>query len=227
MMMVEPSAAATAARARLHPYVLQPSTETCRTTTDCIGDAPFCRNGSVCLRGLCWTLPGVPCQAPDWCDERAHRCQPRACQSWRDCDDGLYCTGDERCVQGRCVLWPGSDCRSTGHYCDEAVRRCTRVPALGRALARMAAAHAALPALHAWDSNSSNSSNSSNTTQPIGSISNEALAGILSAIGLLVFVVLFFALIAWASRRQLPTILIDSDRSAQRAGQVYLPEAYY
>lgn len=54
-----------------------------------------------------------------------------ACATNQDCDDGVYCNGAERCAGGLCA--PGVDpCDDryscTRDVCDEAGRRCTRVP---------------------------------------------------------------------------------------------------
>ena len=54
-----------------------------------------------------------------------------ACSTNQDCDDGVYCNGAERCVGGLCA--PGVDpCDDryscTRDVCDEAGRRCARVP---------------------------------------------------------------------------------------------------
>ena len=50
-----------------------------------------------------------------------------------DCDDGLYCTGAEHCVNGTCVAGTPVNCPDDGHsctaeVCDEANDKCSSVP---------------------------------------------------------------------------------------------------
>jgi hypothetical protein len=208
-----------------YAHLLQPTERRCRATRDCIGERRFCLNGSVCLRSRCWRLPHFPCASVAWCDERRRECMPRVCQSWRDCDDGVYCNGEELCIEGLCVLNPGSDCSGTGDLCDERAQRCTRVLAVEGARQRLLAAGDDLrvqATLHAM-----NASNTSNTTVPVGSISNAELAWILVGIGGAVCVFVFFWFIANTSRRRAPAILIDHKSAADGGTQVYTEELNY
>ncbi|MEE9293999.1 MAG: hypothetical protein V3W34_03410, partial [Phycisphaerae bacterium] len=40
-----------------------------------------------------------------------------------DCDDGLYCTGDETCDDGLCVT-TGNPCLAGGKICNEGAQSC-------------------------------------------------------------------------------------------------------
>lgn len=60
---------------------------------------------------------------------------PAPCSTDTDCDDGLYCTGTEKCVGGTCakgqpVVCTGGDdgIACTDFACDEAARGCVQVP---------------------------------------------------------------------------------------------------
>lgn len=58
----------------------------------------------------------------------------RPCQQDADCDDGLWCNGQERCVEGRCRPGEPVDCSHAGDacnpgVCDEQTDACTTEPA--------------------------------------------------------------------------------------------------
>ena len=206
-------------------HMLSPTEQHCTKTRHCIGEQHFCHNGSVCMRERCWRLPNFPCAHTEWCDERLRSCRRRTCESWRDCDDAVYCNGEERCIAGYCVLEPGSDCTGAGDLCDERAQRCTRVQSVQAARARLLDSgydvHATSVAVHAMDSNTSN------TTAPVGSISNTELAWILVGVCSLVCVFIFFWFIANSSRRRAPAILIDHKSEADGGSQVYTEEVNY
>jgi hypothetical protein len=88
----------------------------------------FCRAGLTCERGQCVdanvpvaTLPPFDPRLPE---EDAGAPTPRTCTRDAECDDGVPCNGDERCVDGECV--PG-----TPLVCDDRVA-CTRDVCTGR-----------------------------------------------------------------------------------------------
>jgi hypothetical protein len=112
---------------RLHPHLLINMGIPCAITADCLSHVKsggWCRSGMVCHRSQCHRIPNFPCASPvEWCDEREHRCVPRNCTSWRDCDDGVFCNGAERCIAERCLSDGRFDC-SAG-YCSEELKRCS------------------------------------------------------------------------------------------------------
>lgn len=209
---------------RIHGQLLQATEQACSSTQQCIGEAPFCRNGSVCLHRQCWRLPDFPCVRPDWCDERQRRCIVKHCESWSDCDDGVFCNGEELCVQGRCLLNPGSDCMSNGDLCNEHKQQCTRARSTLDARQRLAQAALDFESF-SYSVRAANDSNTSNVTQPpVGSISNTDLVIIFASIGGLVCLFIFFFLIIQATRRQPPAILIEHKSGGS---QVYRSEMKY
>jgi hypothetical protein len=54
----------------------------------------------------------------------------KTCVTRADCDDGLFCTGVEECLDGRCVSARNAACRSScaDVSCDEAAGACVLVP---------------------------------------------------------------------------------------------------
>ena len=100
----------------------------CNTTKDCHThyNEDWCHRGQVCLQTRCWAVPDFPCPRTEWCDERDKRCIRRDCTSWRDCDDGIFCNGEELCVGGQCVVDPNFDCTQSGYMCNEAEHRCSQ-----------------------------------------------------------------------------------------------------
>ena len=72
---------------------------------------------SVCIPG------SVPCGASETCDEENDECAIEAgCGIDADCDDGLFCNGDELCLGAECM--PGSDPCEKGEVCDEDTGEC-------------------------------------------------------------------------------------------------------
>jgi hypothetical protein len=215
-----------AGAARIYPRMARASNESCTDEADCTRAAPFCLGGAFCRQGRCWRLPDWPCPSTDWCDERLRACVERKCQSWRDCDDEIFCNGIELCVAGRCILRPGSDCSADGDICDESARRCSRVKGVEAVRAQLLAGSTAGGDVRAQDTPTvAPTSAPTNSTIPVGSITNAQLAWIIIGIGLGVIVVGGLALVLSASKRQQPTALIDYRGGG--AGQVYLPEVQY
>ncbi len=76
---------------------------------------------------------GAPDPCPDGCDDgnpcTADRCTEAGCvfeSAPRDgerCDDGVYCNGEDRCMNGSCSVHAGDPCIG-GTRCDEAGARC-------------------------------------------------------------------------------------------------------
>ncbi|MDH5493752.1 MAG: hypothetical protein OEY14_17495 [Myxococcales bacterium] len=117
-------------------------------------DGRFCNGAERCVMGACVTgAPescddGISCTL-DRCDEEARACASipddtrcdaasscdatvgclgRACDGDAGCDDGNFCNGEERCVDGRCALGAPIDCDDgvacTADLCDGPSRRC-------------------------------------------------------------------------------------------------------
>lgn len=107
----------------LHPHLLKNLGLPCGTTAHCLAHQPaWCQSGVLCYRAQCHRVPDFPCPATQWCDERERRCFARNCSSWRDCDDGVFCNGAERCVAGRCLNDGARDC--AGGICSERDKQC-------------------------------------------------------------------------------------------------------
>lgn len=203
---------ATRAAPLLPGALLRATNTSCRTRSDCRPQGSWCARGLLCLGGRCHALPDFPCASAEWCDDRERRCRRRECASWRDCDDGVFCNGVEICAQGFCVTQAGTDC--TQGLCDERTQRCSRP----RALVDVADVPTEAP--------TSAPTNASNSTVPVGSITNQALAWIIGSIGALLFILVFFTAAVQASRRVMPTILVDRD-AARGASRVYVPQVNY
>ncbi|RJP38613.1 MAG: hypothetical protein C4547_04350 [Phycisphaerales bacterium] len=99
----------------------------CRSDADC-DDGVFCNGREVCQSdGTC--ADGPPCESdicPDCvCSESLRLCTMiPPCASSTDCDDGLFCNGQEQCVDGGCV--PGEPVDCGDDPCSEALRACER-----------------------------------------------------------------------------------------------------
>jgi hypothetical protein len=200
----------------VHPQLLRATDITCETTEDCLAqyDYAWCHSGLVCLRGLCQQLPSFPCPYTEWCDEREKRCLPKNCSGWRDCDDGLFCTGVERCVGGRCVSDHLMDCGAG--ICSEEERRCSYPLSLVKERERLLSQEGE-PITNKVEKVATKSLGD-------GSVSNTTLAWIIGIVGGLVAIAIFCWVIVQANRRVPPTILIDRNESGSG---VYLPEAHY
>jgi hypothetical protein len=63
----------------------------------------------------------------DHCDEDADVCLE--CIADAECDDGLFCSGEEACVANECVS-SGDPCTEQGLYCSEADNQCLPAPTI-------------------------------------------------------------------------------------------------
>lgn len=81
---------------------------------------------------LTFWLAVTACGAKSELAEREAIPRPPECITDRDCDDGLFCTGTETCLEGRCVpgapvvCMDGDPC--TEDLCNESTRGCTYRP---------------------------------------------------------------------------------------------------
>lgn len=198
----------------------------CETTRDChtyYNDA-WCHRGLVCLQTRCWSVPDFPCPRTEWCDERDKRCVKRNCTSWRDCDDGIFCNGEELCVDGQCVADPDFDCTQSGYMCNEAEKRCSQP--LSVAGERDRIRHSGQMHTLSHDTYTiANASNSSNTTIPVGDVSTSTLIWVVVAVAALLFVIMIFWLIQQAAGRRPQAIMVDRD--AVNGDRIFVPETYY
>jgi hypothetical protein len=113
----------------------------CTADTDC-DDRIFCNGVEVCIAGRCSAGTAVDCGddvacTVDVCDEGADACVHLPFDA--RCDDGLWCTGEERCDPERgCqpgtprVCDDGFEC--TADRCDEATDRCVATVVAGQCL---------------------------------------------------------------------------------------------
>lgn len=110
--------------AAAYPHVLVPTNRSCSVAADCLAAThSWCDAGQACLRQRCHLVPNYPCPYFQRCDAEARRCVPRACTRQRDCDDGLFCNGEEACVNHTCTSDFAHDC--TGGTCSEQARTCS------------------------------------------------------------------------------------------------------
>ena len=105
------------------PNICDEANDTCReiecqTAAECNDDNP-CTTDS-CVEGFCVNEPTTgPCDDGLYCTVN-DTCINRACVGVaRNCDDGLYCTGSESCVEAtdQCVH-SGNPCPDDGLYCN-------------------------------------------------------------------------------------------------------------
>jgi hypothetical protein len=93
------------------------NSDACVSSDDpCLDDGVFCNGIEICDEetNTCES-EGNPCESLDLlCDEESDACV--GCLEDGDCDDELYCTGDETCVSGECVS-SGDPCTDDGVYC--------------------------------------------------------------------------------------------------------------
>jgi Cys-rich repeat protein len=100
---------------------------------ECVpGEPPFCPSENpVCderITGCVGCLTNADCAEGETCDEALNSCVAASgCTADIDCDDTLFCTGVESCVEGACVDGPGDPC-AEGETCDEALDSCITVP---------------------------------------------------------------------------------------------------
>lgn len=214
-----------AAEAGLNQNFLTPTSVNCSTNADCAAhyNNAWCHRGLVCLQQRCWSVPNFPCPRTEWCDERERRCVPKECRDWRDCDDGVYCNGQELCVAHRCMADPKFDCTQSGYMCDEARRLCTQPLALVAERQRIKVA--AAQRQRAQGLYTAATEAPTNNTVPVGEISSSTLIWVVVAVGGFLAIVMLFWLIKQAAARRPQTVLVDRD--ALNGDRVFAPEVYY
>jgi hypothetical protein len=122
-----------------------PLTE-CYSDADCANDDLFCNGETNCIRGICKSASrpcqndGLFCNGKELCDEENDECLPGedpcpsgtcdedndiclieilpTCETDTDCDDGLFCNGEETCnLDGTCQSGSGNPCADDGLFC--------------------------------------------------------------------------------------------------------------
>lgn len=96
----------------------------CLDDSDC-DDSLFCNGEERCIDRAC-TVPLSPCSDDEICDEITDTCYTEEsytdCGYDGDCDDGLYCNGEEQCIDGICTA--GSAPCGTDQVCNEGLQTC-------------------------------------------------------------------------------------------------------
>jgi hypothetical protein len=115
------------------PFVLNKTDVRCCNTSTCINvlaNNLWCQSGLACIDTYCYRIPNYPCATQvETCDEVNHRCEQHACTANTECDDGVYCNGVEKCVNGFCK--PGLTTQCNGGICDETTKVCSYPNMLG------------------------------------------------------------------------------------------------
>lgn len=96
----------------------------CIDHSDC-DDGLFCNGEEVCIQNQCFD--GMdPCAEDETCDEEHDGCVPSApipyCLDDTDCDDRLFCNGEEVCINGFCVQ--GKKPCTEDQICRENLKQC-------------------------------------------------------------------------------------------------------
>lgn len=88
----------------IYPHILRQTNISCLKTDDCLAfyNHSWCHSGLTCIRSVCYSLPAYPCDHTEYCDEKKHECIKQSCRSSADCNDHLFCNGDESCVNFVC-----------------------------------------------------------------------------------------------------------------------------
>jgi hypothetical protein len=96
---------------------------------DC-NDGVFCNGEEKCnVQGECDESPGDPCGLDETCNEEADTCDgAELCIIDLDCDDGIFCNGEEKCgLGGECDSGPGDPC-GPRETCNEDLGMCVEEP---------------------------------------------------------------------------------------------------
>ncbi|HOX44887.1 MAG TPA: hypothetical protein PK668_14905 [Myxococcota bacterium] len=90
-------------------------------------DRLFCTAGERCQQGACLSAQVTDCSAAadacnaGVCDEAGDACLSAPAREGEFCDDGLFCTLGDQCVQGECVGTTPRDCPDGPGACDRGV----------------------------------------------------------------------------------------------------------
>jgi len=184
--------------APLHRHLTERTRITCETTEECLSQLStnWCDRGVYCDTGsgFCHKIPYFPCEQGQFCDPLAKRCSLKTCRDWRDCDDGLFCTGREKCIRGQCIRDPKHSPDCSHGRCSEKFRQChtplslinesLRVRSLSYDMIRQSTGDG----VHSLDNHTNTTAPTAAPTEPI---SESLMLTIIIAIAILVFVVVF------------------------------------
>jgi hypothetical protein len=105
----------------------------CTTNGDC-DDGLFCNGPETCASGDC-AGGAAPCNpTTQTCNESQDACAPlpAGCTTNADCNDGLFCNGNETCSSGTCSAGAPPDCNDgvacTADACNESADACDHLP---------------------------------------------------------------------------------------------------
>lgn len=99
----------------------------CKNHKDCQRD--WCSSGSICSNeGYCLNLMDYPCHHTMNCNSNLKICEPIQCYTLFQCDDNIYCNGQEICVE--------RICKRTKHPCEygtciESIKECKNISSIG------------------------------------------------------------------------------------------------
>ena len=104
----------------------------CTSAADC-DDSKACNGKERCAAGQCLAGKAVSCSSADpcteaLCDEKTGACVKQPRPEGEACDDGKFCTADERCAAGACVgraRCAIKDNPCVASTCDETARSCS------------------------------------------------------------------------------------------------------
>jgi hypothetical protein len=100
-------------------------------------DGDFCTANDVCIGGACVAGDDDPCPGPDGDDDCSESCDEAtdSCTAidddGTDCNDGVFCNGDDTCSNGACSVHDGDPCvgpdgdENCAESCDETSNSCT------------------------------------------------------------------------------------------------------
>lgn len=102
-------------------------------------DGAYCNVGEACLAGVCTGGSMRQCGASGGscregvCDEANDTCTGDPVPNGTVCDDGLYCTSGDACVDGTCVGPVPTDCSAEDDdcnvgQCNESLNECVKAP---------------------------------------------------------------------------------------------------
>ncbi|HTV17598.1 MAG TPA: hypothetical protein VMG12_02980, partial [Polyangiaceae bacterium] len=95
----------------------------CLGDADCPGSLPFCSGGTCveCTDATQCPDPGVQCNVAT-CD--GGRCGTAPAPLPAGCDDGFFCTVDDRCSAGGFCVGTQRTCDNFTPHCSEELQRC-------------------------------------------------------------------------------------------------------
>lgn len=106
----------------------------CVDTPQCLSIAgnTWCQSGFTCIERHCHRIINVPCNLQTQiCDEEKQECLSKRCESSKDCDDGIYCNGREKCINGTCQIDPHAKVPCHKGICNETTHECMHPVKLG------------------------------------------------------------------------------------------------